>query len=108
MSEAYACALPYKDHVNLAFYRGAYLADPAAKLRGTGKAMRHLQLTKPEQLDDPVVRRLLVAARVERQEALRWPGSQRLSQATILIGKTCAGYVELFQSLGGSFAGQCR
>lgn len=74
MSEAYACAIPYKNHVNLAFYRGADLADPAAKLRGTGKAMRHLPLTKPEQLDDPVVRRLLVAARVERQEALRRPG----------------------------------
>jgi hypothetical protein len=40
MSEAYACALPYKDHVNLAFYQGANLRDPTRKLRGTGKTMR--------------------------------------------------------------------
>ncbi len=73
MSEAYACALPYKDHVNLAFYRGAELADPAAKFRGTGKAMRHMPLIKLEQLNDPAVPELLVAARVERQEALRRP-----------------------------------
>lgn len=73
MSEAYACVLPYKDHVNLAFYRGADLADPAAKLRGTGKAMRHMPLTELEQLNDPAVRELLVAARAEREEALRRP-----------------------------------
>lgn len=73
MSEAYACALPYKNHVNLAFYRGADLADPTAKLRGTGKAMRHMSLTELEQLNDPAVRELLVAACAERREALRRP-----------------------------------
>ncbi len=71
MSEAYACALPYKNHVNLAFYRGAHLADPNGKLRGTGKAMRHMSLTQLEQINDPAVRELLVAARTERQQALR-------------------------------------
>ncbi|MDF0542951.1 DUF1801 domain-containing protein [Sphingobium sp. H39-3-25] len=71
MSEAYACALPYKDHVNLAFYRGADLDDPADKLRGTGKAMRHISLTQLEQIKEPAVRELLVTARKERQQALR-------------------------------------
>ncbi|OLP62568.1 hypothetical protein BJF93_01895 [Xaviernesmea oryzae] len=71
MSEAYACALPYKDHVNLAFYRGATLADPAGKLRGSGKAMRHMSLTRVDQLNDQAVRDLLVAAREERRQALR-------------------------------------
>jgi hypothetical protein len=71
MSEAYACALPYRDHVNLAFYRGADLADPAGMLRGTGKAMRHMALTKPDQVNEPAVRELLIAAREERRQALQ-------------------------------------
>jgi len=71
MSEAYACALPYKDHVNLAFYRGIDLADPAGMLRGTGKAMRHMPLTKLDQVDQPAVRALLIAAREERRQAIR-------------------------------------
>lgn len=73
MSEAYACALPYADHVNLAFYRGVDLPDPTGLLRGTGKAMRHLPLARPEQADDPAIRALLVAAREERRQALRIP-----------------------------------
>ncbi|WP_313538186.1 DUF1801 domain-containing protein [Sphingomonas sp.] len=70
-SEAYACALPYRDHVNLAFYRGADLPDPAGLLRGTGKAMRHVPLVAPDQLYDPAIGLLLVAAREERRHALR-------------------------------------
>ncbi len=71
MSEAYACALPYRDHVNLAFYRGAELPDPEGLLRGTGKAMRHVPLVGADQLDAPAIRALLVAAREERRLALR-------------------------------------
>lgn len=73
MSEAYACALPFKDHVNLAFYQGANLGDLTRLLQGTGKAMRHLPLIQLEQLADPAVRELLVAARIERRRALRLP-----------------------------------
>jgi hypothetical protein len=73
MSEAYACALPYKDHVNLAFYRGANLADSSGKLRGTGKAMRHMPLTQIDQIGDVAVHDLLLAAREERRQALRLP-----------------------------------
>lgn len=70
MREAYACALPYRDHVNLAFYRGAVLPDPGGLLRGTGKAMRHVSIVRLDQLGDPAIRALLVAAREERREAL--------------------------------------
>ncbi|MET0374205.1 MAG: DUF1801 domain-containing protein [Rhizorhabdus sp.] len=73
MSEAYACALPYKDHVNLAFYRGADLSDPTGKLIGTGKAMRHVPITHQDQLADTTLRDLIVAAREERRQALRLP-----------------------------------
>lgn len=71
MSEAYACALPYREHVNLAFHRGADLADPAEMLRGTGKAMRHIPLTVADQIDHHAVRDLLIAAREERRQALQ-------------------------------------
>jgi hypothetical protein len=73
MSEAYACGLPYAHHVTLAFYRGAHLADPAGKLRGTGRAMRHVRLTRLDQVGEAAVRDLLVAAREERRLALNLP-----------------------------------
>lgn len=71
MQEAYACALPYAAHVNLAFYRGTALPDPAGLLRGTGKAMRHVSLAEPGEVDAPGIRALLIAAREERRQALR-------------------------------------
>jgi hypothetical protein len=67
MSEAYACALPYKHHVNLGFYRGVDLPDPGGQLEGNGKAMRHVKITSLEQIHDPALRDLIVAARDERQ-----------------------------------------
>lgn len=70
MSEAYVFAQPYKHHVNLGFYRGAILPDPQGRLQGSGKALRHVSLTRIEQLDDLAVRALLLAARDERREAL--------------------------------------
>ncbi|GAD58263.1 hypothetical protein MBEBAB_0513 [Brevundimonas abyssalis TAR-001] len=70
MSEAYAYALPYKSHVNLGFYRGADLPDPRGRLKGTGKAMRHLSIQHADEISDAAVRDLLVAARDERRRAL--------------------------------------
>lgn len=69
-SDAYACALPYKKHVNLAFYRGALLLDPARKLKGTGKAMRHISVWNVSELSDPALRVLIIAAQTERRNAL--------------------------------------
>lgn len=70
MSEAYVYALPYKTHVNLGFYRGAFLHDPTGLLKGTGKAMRHLTLHGPDEIGGAAMRALWVAAREERREAL--------------------------------------
>jgi hypothetical protein len=70
MSEAYAYALPYEKHVNLGFYQGATLADPAGLLKGTGKALRHHSLSSAEEVDRPEIRALMVAAREERRMAL--------------------------------------
>ena len=74
MSEAYAYALPYRSHVNLGFYRGAALPDPDGLLRGTGKAMRHVQVRDIEDVAVPGLRALMLAAREERRVALGLPG----------------------------------
>lgn len=70
MSEAYAYLGPQRASLNLGFYHGAALPDPAGLLEGTGKALRHVKLTTLEQAARPEVRALLVAAREERQQAL--------------------------------------
>lgn len=70
MSEAYAYALPYANHVNLGFYKGAALPDPAGRLKGTGAALRHVSLTSADQVLDPSIRALMEAARQERRAAL--------------------------------------
>lgn len=70
MSEAYAYALPYKNHVNLGFYRGAVLPDPDGKLKGTGKAMRHISVAALSDVGDPALRDLIIAARDERRRGL--------------------------------------
>ena len=44
---AFAYVNAFKVHVNVGFFRGAELADPASILEGTGKFMRHVKL-RPE------------------------------------------------------------
>ena len=34
----------FRSHVNVGFFKGAYLPDPASLLEGTGKHMRHVKL----------------------------------------------------------------
>ena len=34
----------FRSHVNVGFFKGAYLPDPAGLLEGTGKHMRHVKL----------------------------------------------------------------
>ncbi|WP_457393033.1 DUF1801 domain-containing protein [Roseateles sp. P5_E1] len=49
-------------HVNVGFFKGAELADPAGLLRGTGKAMRHVKLRPAEPVDEPALRALIETA----------------------------------------------
>ncbi len=48
-------------HVNLGFFQGASLPDPAHLLQGTGKHMRHLKLN-PEAPTDPAPIHTLIQA----------------------------------------------
>ena len=43
---------PHKNWVNLQFYLGTSLADPASRLEGTGKTMRHVKIRSEADLDE--------------------------------------------------------
>ncbi|HEX5579358.1 MAG TPA: DUF1801 domain-containing protein, partial [Candidatus Limnocylindria bacterium] len=70
MSEHYAYLAVHATHVNLGFYRGASLPDPAGLLTGTGKAMRHIPINRPADVERPEIAELLKAAKAEREAAL--------------------------------------
>ena len=70
MSEGVLYAMPHAAHVNLGLFRGAALPDPEGLPEGTGKALRHVKLRGPAELDRPGLRALLEAARDERARAL--------------------------------------
>ncbi len=52
----------FKDHVNVGFFHGAALADPAGLLQGTGKSMRHVKIKPTVPVDDSRLEALIVAA----------------------------------------------
>lgn len=59
---AFAYVDAFTAHVNIGFYRGALLDDPADLLEGAGKRMRHVKLRWGAPLDDLALQALLVAA----------------------------------------------
>jgi hypothetical protein len=52
----------FTSHVNVGFFQGAGLADPARLLQGTGKFMRHVKLRAGTATDDAALARLIDAA----------------------------------------------
>ncbi len=62
MRDMLCVIMPVKAGVNLGFYRGVDLPDPAGLLRGTGKRHRHLRIHNTSELNSPAVRALLAAA----------------------------------------------
>ena len=59
MSEHFCYIGIHDKHVNLGFFYGADLPDPDGLLAGTGKAMRHIRLESPEDLERAGVRTLV-------------------------------------------------
>jgi hypothetical protein len=49
----------FKAHVNVGFYLGAEMKDPAGLLQGTGKRMRHVKLKPGEPLDSKALSALI-------------------------------------------------
>ncbi len=67
---AFAYVDVFKAHVNVGFFRGAELPDPAGLLEGTGKFMRHVKLRPGADMDSDALRSLVEAAYVDMQDRL--------------------------------------
>ena len=52
----------FTSHVNVGFFQGASLPDPARLLLGSGKRMRHVKLTTETPTDGAALTRLIEAA----------------------------------------------
>jgi hypothetical protein len=50
------------NHVTFGFLRGTFLPDPDQLLEGTGKSLRHVKLRKTEELRNPELKKLILAA----------------------------------------------
>ena len=61
----------YRDHVNVGFFFGALLTDPAGLLEGTGKRGRHVKLRPGHDLDATALAHLVDAAYVDIRARLR-------------------------------------
>jgi hypothetical protein len=61
LKEAFLHVAVYRGHVNLGFNQGASLDDPAGRLQGSGRAIRHVRL-EDDTLDDPDIAALVAAA----------------------------------------------
>lgn len=70
MSEGYVYIQPHRRWVNLGFYRGVDLPDPAGLLEGTGAKLRHVKVRSVEDADREEVGALISQAIVERRRAL--------------------------------------
>jgi hypothetical protein len=57
-------------HVNVGFFTGALLRDPAGLLEGTGKRMRHVKLKPGRAVDAEALTGLIDAAHVDVQARL--------------------------------------
>jgi hypothetical protein len=69
MSEHFCHITLHKNHVNLGFNYGSELPDPEGLLQGSGKLLRHVKITSPEDLSDPALRQLLEVASMYRMPA---------------------------------------
>lgn len=57
-------------HVNVGFFRGAQIADPAGLLEGTGRFMRHVKLRPNDDVDARALTRLIETAYADLKERL--------------------------------------
>jgi hypothetical protein len=62
MSEQFCYIAIFKQRINLGFYYGSDLPDPQNLLEGSGKNLRHAKISHSEQIENAVLRDLVVAA----------------------------------------------
>jgi len=68
---AFAYVNAFKAHVNVGFFRGAELADPAKLLEGTGKFMRHVKLRPERDVDTRALMKLIETAYTDMKGRLK-------------------------------------
>ncbi len=73
---AFAYVNAFKAHVNVGFFRGAELADPAVLLQGTGKHMRHVKLRPDGETDATALMKLIQSAYTDMKRRLEAEHSQ--------------------------------
>ena len=61
----------FKTHVNVGFFRGAEIADPAGLLEGTGKFMRHVKLRPDREVDSMALTKLIRTAYIDMRGRLQ-------------------------------------
>lgn len=76
----FAYVATFTSHVNVGFFHGVDLADPAGLLEGTGRFMRHVKLRAGEPVDEAALAQLIGAAYADiirrlGSSAARAPGS---------------------------------
>ena len=57
-------------HVNVGFFQGASLRDPAGLLEGTGKFMRHVKLSPETEVDREALKDLIRSAYTDTKRRL--------------------------------------
>lgn len=57
---------PFKDSVNIGFYRGANLLDKKKLLKGTGKLLKHIKLKSMADYEIDDIKQLIIEAKTER------------------------------------------
>ncbi len=68
---AFAYVNSFTAHVNVGFFLGALLPDPAGLLQGSGRFMRHVKLYPGDAVDEAALRTLIETACVDmRRRAL--------------------------------------
>jgi hypothetical protein len=67
MSQHHCYIAVYAAHINLGFYHGASLPDPAELLAGTGKGLRHVKVSTVAMANNPELVKLVIAAVADRE-----------------------------------------
>ncbi|MGO8993702.1 MAG: DUF1801 domain-containing protein [Polyangiaceae bacterium] len=68
---AFAYVNAFRDHVNVGFFFGALLDDPARLLEGTGKRGRHVKLRPGREVDHAALAKLVAVAYADIRARLR-------------------------------------
>lgn len=76
---AFAYVNAYTAHVNVGFFCGAALPDPAGLLEGRGKFMRHVKLRPGLPADAPALQALIDAAYADVQRRIAAEAAQSMA-----------------------------